>query len=160
MPGEPLTATDVKLLGLLQQNARLSNVTLAKRVGLSPSACLRRVRALEDERYIRSSVTLLDPRRLGLGVSVFIQVSLEKKDETTLKRFERTMTQRPEVMECYLMTGDSDYLLRVVVADVAAFERFLMEHLTKIPGIATIKSSFTLNQVKYTTSLPLETIDR
>jgi Lrp/AsnC family leucine-responsive transcriptional regulator len=160
MPGEPLTATDVKLLELLQQNARLSNVTLAKRVGLSPSACLRRVRALEEQRYIRSSVTLLDPRRLGLGVSVFIQVSLEKKDEATLKRFERTMTQRPEVMECYLMTGDSDYLLRVVVSDVAAFERFLMEHLTKIPGIATIKSSFTLNQVKYTTSLPLETIDR
>jgi len=159
MPSEPLTATDVKLLELLQQNARLSNVTLAKRVGLSPSACLRRVRALEEERYIRSSVTLLDPRRLGLGVSVFIQVSLEKKDETTLKRFERTMIQRPEVMECYLMTGDSDYLLRVVVSDVAAFERFLMEHLTKIPGIATIKSSFTLNQVKYTTSLPLETID-
>jgi Lrp/AsnC family leucine-responsive transcriptional regulator len=160
MPNEPLTATDVKLLDLLQQNARLSNVTLAKRVGLSPSACLRRVRALEEERYIRSSVTLLDPRRLGLGVSVFIQVSLEKKDEATLKRFERTMTQRSEVMECYLMTGDSDYLLRVVVSDVAAFERFLMEHLTKIPGIATIKSSFTLNQVKYTTSLPLETIDR
>ena len=160
MPGEPLTATDVKLLELLQQNARLSNVTLAKRVGLSPSACLRRVRALEEQRYIRSSVTLLDPRRLGLGVSVFIQVSLEKKDEATLRRFERTMTQRPEVMECYLMTGDSDYLLRVVVSDVAAFERFLMEHLTKIPGIATIKSSFTLNQVKYTTSLPLETIDR
>jgi Lrp/AsnC family leucine-responsive transcriptional regulator len=155
MPGEPLTATDVKLLELLQQNARLSNVTLAKRVGLSPSACLRRVRALEEQRYIRSSVTLLDPRRLGLGVSVFIQVSLEKKDEATLKRFERTMTQRPEVMECYLMTGDSDYLLRVVVSDVAAFERFLMEHLTRIPGIATIKSSFTLNQVKYTTSLPL-----
>jgi Lrp/AsnC family transcriptional regulator, leucine-responsive regulatory protein len=159
MPNEPLTATDVKLLDLLQQNARLSNVTLAKRVGLSPSACLRRVRALEEERYIRSSVTLLDPRRLGLGVSVFIQVSLEKKDEATLKRFERTMTKRSEVMECYLMTGDSDYLLRVVVSDVAAFERFLMEHLTKIPGIATIKSSFTLNQVKYTTSLPLETID-
>jgi DNA-binding Lrp family transcriptional regulator len=155
----PLTPVDVQLLDLLQQNARLSNVLLAKHVGLSPSACLRRVRALEDAGYIRSSVTLLDPRRVGLGVSVFIQVSLEKKDEASLQRFERTMARRPEVVECYLMTGDSDYLLRVVVSDVAAFERFLMEHLTKIPGIATIKSSFTLKQVKYTTALPLDALD-
>lgn len=152
-----LSSIDARLLELLQQNARLSNVVLARRVGLSPSACLRRVRALEERGLIRSFVTILDPRRLGLGVSVFIQVSLEKKDEATLKRFERVMAQRSEVMECYLMTGDSDYLLRVVVPDVAAFERFLMEHVTKIPGIGTIKSSFTLKQVKYTTSLPLDT---
>ena len=114
------------------------------------------MQALEAEGYIRRYATLLDPRRVGLGVSVFIQVSLEKKDEASLKRFEKAMTRRPEVMECYLMTGDSDYLLRVVVPDVAEFERFLMEHITKIPGIATIKSSVTLKQVKYTTALPVE----
>ena len=158
MPELALTAPDAKILELLQQNARLSNITLAKRVALSPSACLRRVRALEERGLIRHYVTLLDSQQLGLGVSVFMQVSLEKKDQMSLKRFERVMTQRPEVMECYLMTGDSDYLLRVVVPNVAAFERFLMEYVTKIPGIAMIKSSFTLKQVKYTTSLPLDGI--
>jgi Lrp/AsnC family leucine-responsive transcriptional regulator len=151
-----LTDSDRQILELLQENARLSNVALARRVGLSPSACLRRVQALEAQGYIRRYVTLLDPVRVGLGVSIFIQVSLEKKDESSLKRFEKAMTRRPEVMECYLMTGDSDYLLRVVVTDVAEFERFLMEHVTKIPGIATIKSSFTLKQVKYTTALPVD----
>jgi Lrp/AsnC family leucine-responsive transcriptional regulator len=153
---DPLNATDLQILALLQQNARLSNVDLAKRVGLSPSACLRRVRALEKQRLICSYVTLLDAGRLGLDVSVFMQVSLEKKDEASLNRFERAMTQRPEVMECYLMTGDSDYLLRVLVSNVAAFERFLMEHVTKIQGIGMIKSSFTLKQVKYTTAIPLD----
>jgi len=156
MPVVPLTASDKKILELLQQNARFSNVTLAERVNLSPSACLRRVRALEEQGYIQRYVTLLDPLRIGLGVSVFMQVSLDKKDEATLKRFEKAMIRRPEVMECYLMTGDSDYLLRVVVPDVAEFERFLMEHITKIPGIAMIKSSFTLKQVKYTTVLPVD----
>lgn len=156
---EALTTSDAKILELLQRDARMSNVVLAKRVGLSPSACLRRVRALEERGLIRRYVTLLDAQRLGLGVSVFIQVSLERKDEASLKRFERVMTARPEVMECYLMTGDSDYLLRVVVPSVPAFERFLLEHLTKIPGIAMIKSSFTLKQVKYTTALPLDEID-
>jgi DNA-binding Lrp family transcriptional regulator len=158
MPELALTAADAKILELLQQNARLSNITLAKRVALSPSACLRRVRALEERGLIRHYVTLLDSQQLGLGVSVFMQVSLEKKDQVSLKQFERVMSQRPEVMECYLMTGDSDYLLRVVVPNVAAFERFLMEYVTKIPGIAMIKSSFTLKQVKYTTSLPLDGI--
>jgi len=159
MPTTPLSASDKKILELLQQNARFSNVTLAEKVNLSPSACLRRVRALEEQGYIHRYVTLLDPLRIGLGVSVFMQVSLEKKDEATLKRFEKAMIHRPEVMECYLMTGDSDYLLRVVVPAVAEFERFLMEHITKIPGIAMIKSSFTLKQVKYTTVLPVDVED-
>ena len=156
MPIPQLSPLDQRILDLLQQNARLSNITLARRVGLSPSACLRRVRALEEQGYVTRYVTLLNPLKLGLGVSIFIQVSLEKKDEVSLKRFENVVTRRPEVMECYLMTGDADYLLRVVVRDVAEFERFLMEHITKIPGIATIKSSFTLKQVKYTTALPIE----
>ena len=158
MPDDRLTPADLKILELLQENARISNVTLARRVRLSPSACLRRVKTLEENGFIRRYVTLLDPHRVDLGVSVFIQVSLEKKDEASLKRLERLVAERPEVMECYLMTGDSDYLLRVVVPSVAAFERFLMGSLTKIQGVGMIKSSFTLKQIKYTTALPLESI--
>lgn len=156
MPESTYSKKDALILELLQQNARHTNVTLARRVGLSPSACLRRVKALEEQGYIRSFVTLLDPARIGLAVSVFIQVSLEKKDEASLKGFEKAMSRRPEVMECYLMTGDSDYLLRVIVPDVASFERFLMDYLTKTPGIRMIKSSFTLKQVKYTTAMPVD----
>jgi Lrp/AsnC family leucine-responsive transcriptional regulator len=156
MPREKLADIDAALLRLLQRNARITNSDLAKAVRLSPSACLRRVRSLEQRGYVRGYVTMLSAERLGLGASVFIQVSLEKKDEATLQSFERAVLRRPEVMECYLMTGDSDYLLRVVVPDVAAFERFLLEHLTTIRGIASIKSSFSLKQVKYTTALPLD----
>jgi Lrp/AsnC family leucine-responsive transcriptional regulator len=158
MPLEKLPEIDTQLLRHLQRNARITNASLANTARLSPSACLRRVRSLEERGYVRSYVAMLNPERLGLGVSVFIQVSLEKKDEATLQGFERAILKRPEVMECYLMTGDSDYLLRVVAPDVAAFERFLMEHLTKIRGIASIKSSFALKQVKYTTALPLDAV--
>lgn len=155
---EKLPVVDAKILDRLQRNARISNAALAKSVGLSPSACLRRVQSLEHRGYMRSYVTMLSPERLGLGASVFIEVSLEKKDEQTLQRFEQSITKCPEVLECYLMTGDSDYLLRVVVTNVAAFERFLISHLTKIRGIAAIRSSFALKQVKYTTALPLDAI--
>ncbi len=150
---------DVEILRLLQRAARQSNVDLAKKVGLSPSACLRRNRALEKLGVIRDYVTLLDPKQLGLGASVFVQVTLERKDETSLKRFETAIGKHSDVVECYLMTGDSDYLLRVVVPDVAAFERFIMQHLAKIPGIGSIRSSFALKQVKYTTALPLDFIE-
>lgn len=92
---------------------------------------------------------------MGLPLSVFVQVTLERQVEQELDAFERAMLGRPEVMECYLMTGDSDYLLRVVVADVTAYERFLKDHLTRVSGVSSIKSSFALNQVKYGTALPL-----
>ncbi|HYC53502.1 MAG TPA: Lrp/AsnC family transcriptional regulator [Candidatus Binatia bacterium] len=148
-------AIDRKILDALQEDARISNVDLAARVGLSPSPCLRRVAELEQAGIIQRYVALLNPSALGLGVSVFVQVSLEKQAVQGLGVFEEHVLARPEVMECYLMTGDADYLLRVVVPDVAAFERFLLEHLTRIPGVASIKSSFALKQVKYRTALPL-----
>ena len=154
-PPRALDAIDRRILATLQADARISNVDLAARVGLSPSPCLRRVRDLEERGIIRAHAALLDAGAVGLGVSVFVQVTLERQAETGLERFERAMLERPEVMECYLMTGDSDYLLRVVVADLPAFERFLLEHLTRIEGVASIKSSFALKQVKYTTALPL-----
>jgi Lrp/AsnC family transcriptional regulator, leucine-responsive regulatory protein len=155
MPNLTLDSTDWNILSHLQEHARVSNVELAKEVFLSPSPCLQRVKKLEDSGLIRGYVTLLDPHKLGLTVSVFIQVTLEKQVEKSLENFERSIRDRPEVMECYLMTGDADYLLRVVMPDLPAFERFMLDHLTKIPGIASIKSSFSLKQVKYQTALPL-----
>jgi Lrp/AsnC family transcriptional regulator, leucine-responsive regulatory protein len=155
MPSFSPNATDWKILSHLQDHARVSNVDLAKEVFLSPSPCLQRVKKLEESGLIRGYVTLLDPHKLGLTVSVFIQVTLEKQIEKSLENFERSIRDRPEVMECYLMTGDADYLLRVVMPDLPAFERFMLDHLTKIPGIASIKSSFALKQVKYQTALPL-----
>jgi len=155
LPEAPLDAIDRKILALLQENARLSNVELADAVGLSASPCLRRVRALEHEGVIRRYVTLLDPARVGLPVSIFVNVTLERQVEQALERFEAAILKRPEVMECYLMTGDADYLLRVVTADLSAYERFLMDHLTRVPGVSSIKSSFALKQVKYRTALPV-----
>ena len=155
MPPEPLDAIDQRILERLQDDARLSNVELARAANLSPSPCLARVRRLEESGLIRRYVTLLDPVKLGLTVSVLVQVTLEKQIEPALEAFEKAIRARPEVMECYLMTGDADYLLRVVVPDVPAFERFILDFLSRVPGVGNIKSSFALKQVKYQTALPL-----
>ena len=155
MPDMQLDAIDWRILGLLQGDARLSNVELAKAVGLSPSPCLNRVRALEQAGYISRYVTLLDALRVGLKVSVFIQVTLERQIEPALETFEKAIRGRPEVMECYLMTGDADYLLRVVVPDIQVLEHFILNFLSRVPGVGNIKSSFALKQVKYQTALPL-----
>ncbi|MGA8048776.1 MAG: Lrp/AsnC family transcriptional regulator [Burkholderiales bacterium] len=155
MPNKPLDSIDLKILEQLQKNGRMPNVELARAVHLSPSPCLARVRALEASGHIARFVTLLDPLKLGLTVSVFIQVRLEKQVERALEAFEQAMRGRPEVMECYLMTGDADYLLRVVVPDVQALERFIVDFLSRVPGVGNIKSSFALKQVKYQTALPL-----
>jgi Lrp/AsnC family leucine-responsive transcriptional regulator len=155
MPSQALDAIDLRILEELQQNARLSNVELATRVHLSPSPCLARVRALEESGLISRYVTLLDPLELGLSVSVFIQIRLERQVEHALEQFQEAISKYPEVMECYLMTGDSDYLIRVVVPDVQTLERFIVDELSKISGVANIRSSFALKQVKYKTALPL-----
>ena len=146
---------DRKILTSLQENARISNAELAETVGLSPSPCWRRVRALEEAGVVRKYATILEPKVIGLPVSVFVSITLEKQVEDWLGRFESALQDRPEVMECYLMTGEFDYLLRVVVPDLEAYEKFVLEHLTRIPGIAGIKSSFALKQVQYKTALPL-----
>ena len=157
MPPMKLDAIDLRILDELQQNARLTNVELAARVHLSPSPCLARVRVLEESGLIARYVTLLDPLLLGLSVSVFIQIRLERQVERALEQFQAAIREYPEVMKCYLMTGDSDYLIRVVVPDVQALERFIVDELSKIPGVANIRSSFALKQVKYKTELPLAT---
>lgn len=161
MPRGRIDAVDVKILRELQADARLTNAELAARVHLSASPCLVRVRNLERDGLISRYVTLLDPRRIGLGVSVFVQITLERQVEEALERFERAISAYEEVMECYLMTGDADYLIRIVVPDIEALERFIVNQLSKLPGVANIRSSFALKQVKYKTALPLDglTID-
>ncbi len=156
MPQEPLDEIDLRILHTLQGNARITNQELAQAVGLSPSPCSRRVRALVTNGVIRDFVTLIDPPAVGLQVSIFVNVTLERQVESNLDTFEQHVRQYPEVMECHLMTGDSDYLLRVVTRDVGGYERFIKEKLTRVPGVASIKSSFALRQVVYRTALPLE----
>lgn len=155
MPPMPLDAMDRRILQQLQTDSSLTNVELARRVNLSPSPCLARVKALEAAGVIRGYVALADPLQLGLSLNVFIQVSLEKQIESELARFQDAMAECPEVMECYLMTGDADYLLRVVVPDMQGLERFVVSRLSRIPGVKNIRSGFALKQVKYQTALPL-----
>jgi Lrp/AsnC family leucine-responsive transcriptional regulator len=156
MPKLVLDSMNVRILDELQEDCSLTNVELAERVGLSPSPCLTRVRALEDAGVILRRVALLDPIKLGASVSVFIQVTLERQTESQLDAFESAVARFPEVMECYLMTGDSDYLLRVVVTDTLALQHFIVDRLSKTRGVANIRSSFALKQVKYKTALPVD----
>ncbi len=148
-------ATDIRILKELQQDGSLSNVELARRVHLSPSPCLSRVKALENAGVIQRYVALANPKALGLDLNVFINISLKEQSKQALAAFEERIAEHEEVMECYLMTGDSDYLIRVAVADIAALERFILDQLTPIPGIEKIRTSFTLKQVRYKTALPL-----
>ncbi|MFP4896472.1 Lrp/AsnC family transcriptional regulator [Paraburkholderia sp. EG304] len=157
LPTRRLDRTDIAILRQLQDNARITNAELARAVNLSPTPCFNRVRTLENLGLFRQHVTLLDAGALGLRINVFIQVSLEQQVEDALRVFEKEIADRPEVMECYLMTGDADYLLRVVVPDMQSLEHFIVQWLTKIPGVSNIRSSFALKQVRYKTALPLPT---
>lgn len=150
-----LDRIDLRILAELQKDAALSNVQLARKVNLSPSPCLARVKRLRASGLVRQFVALLDPQMLGLQLTVFIAISLETQSRDLLTVFETRLADREEVMECYLMTGDMDYLLRVVVPDLGALEKFILEQLTPIPGVGKIRSSFALKQVRYKTALPL-----
>jgi Lrp/AsnC family transcriptional regulator, leucine-responsive regulatory protein len=150
-----IDSIDKNILSELQRDGSLSNVELARRVGLSPSPCLARVKALEAAGIIDRYVALVNAQKLGLGLNVFINISLKTQSKESLAAFERQIAAHAQVMECYLMTGDSDYLIRVAVADMAALERFILDQLTTIPGIESIRSSFALKQVQYKTALPV-----
>ena len=150
-----LDATDLRILAELQAHGALSNVELARRVHLSPSPCLARVKALEHNGVIDRYVALVNAAALGLGLNVFISISLKEQSKAALAEFEQRIAEHDEVMECYLMTGDSDYLMRVALPDIAALEKFILEQLTPISGIEKIRSSFALKQVRYKTALPL-----
>jgi Lrp/AsnC family leucine-responsive transcriptional regulator len=146
---------DRKLLKLLQKDARMTAQMLAEQVGLSPSPCLRRIRNMEKAGIIQGYVALVDQKQVGLPVSIFASIKLERQREEELDAFEAAVKQWPEVVEAYLMTGQRDFLLRIVVADLDAYERFLKTKLTRVEGVASIESSFALGQVKYGSSLPL-----
>jgi Lrp/AsnC family leucine-responsive transcriptional regulator len=155
MPKRSLDDIDRHILEQLQADGRMSLNDLAAKVGLSPSPCLRRVRMLERDGVISRYVAVLDQRAVGLPVSVFVSIKLEKQREESLNRFAKAVERWPEVLECYLMTGSRDYWLRVVVPDLDAYERFVKQKLTRVEGIASIESSFALEQVKYTNVLPV-----
>jgi Lrp/AsnC family leucine-responsive transcriptional regulator len=155
MQNTDLDAIDRKILALLQANGRTSLTELAGKVGLSQSPCLRRIRILERAGIISRYVAVLDQDKVGLPVSVFVSIKLENQRQQALDRFTKAIARWPEVLECYLMTGPRDYLLRVVVADLAAYDRFLKQKLTTVAGVSSIESSFALEQVKYTNVLPI-----
>ncbi len=150
-----LDAIDRKILLHLQADSRITMQELADKVGLSVSPCHRRVKLLEERGVITRYIASVDQKSLGLHVSVFISIKLARQKEEDLARFERAISKWPEVLECYLMTGNRDYLLRVVVADLSAYEVFLKTKLTRLDGIASIESSFALAQVKYSIALPV-----
>ena len=146
---------EYKLLNSLQKNARLTNLELAKQVGLSASPCLRRVKSLEESGVITGYSAIINQNKVNLSVNVFVQVSLERQSEERLQVFEEKVMEYREVMEAYLMTGEADYLLRIVVKDLQAYEKFLKDNLTKIKGIASIRSYFSLKQVTRKYNLPI-----
>ncbi len=147
---------DHTILKILQAEGRISNVVLAERVNLSESACLRRVRALEESGLIKGYAALVDQAALGLPGNVFVNITLEHQDLADLNAFEQAIQKIPEVMECYLMTGEHDYLLRVVVSDINDFERVHRNDLTQLPGVSRVSSSFALRTVRKTNQLPID----
>lgn len=150
-----LDAIDTRILVELQRNGRLTITELAERVGLSPSPCLRRVKLLEERGAIAGYVAVVDQNVVGLEVNVFASIRLERQREEELERFSAAISQWPEVMECYLMTGTRDYLMRIVVGSLSDYERFIKDKLSRLEGVASIESSFALSRVKHTTVVPI-----
>ena len=149
--------TDKKILEILQSDAQISNQELADRVALSPSPCLRRVKQLTESGYINKQVTLLNPEKVGLELTVIVLVGLNSHQPSIMNAFEESMRLLPEVIQCYLITGQSaDYLLKIIVPDLKAYQAFLLGKLTGINGVSSVHSSFILRTVCDTTALPLD----
>jgi Lrp/AsnC family transcriptional regulator, leucine-responsive regulatory protein len=156
VPKNRLDDIDRKIIDALQGDGRMTAQQLADQIGLSPSPCARRVRIMEDLGVITGYAALIDQDLVGLAISVFASIKLERQRESELERFNTAIARWPEVVDCYLMTGQRDYLLRVVVRDLHAYDRFLKEKLTRLEGVASIESSFALAQIKRSNRLPLE----
>ena len=150
-----LDSIDCRILTVLQKSGRISNAELSERVHLSPSACHRRVQRLEKEGYIRDYVAMLDPRMIGLPTTAFVEITLSGQADELLEAFEREVARVPEVLECHLMTGMSDYLLKVVAQDTDDFARIHRQKLARLPGVQGMQSSFALRTVFKTTALPV-----
>ena len=147
--------TDRRLLTVLQKRGRITNADLSDAVNLSPSACHRRVRRLESEGFIRDYVALLDPRRVGRPTTVFVEITLQGQADEVLDAFEREVARIPDVLECHLMAGSADYLLKVTAGDTEDFARIHRRYLAALPGVAQMQSSFALRTVRQTTALPV-----
>ena len=155
MADHPLDNTDRRLLKLLQEHARLPNVELAEWAGLTTSTCHRRLSALEQAGLVRRYAAVLDREKLGFNLVVFLEVALARKDPEATRAFQAAIANRPEVLECHVMTGEYDYLLRIVVPDIAAYRQFVMEDLLSMPGVDKTRSAISLGEVMYSTALPL-----
>jgi Lrp/AsnC family leucine-responsive transcriptional regulator len=148
-------ATDYRILSALQRDGRMTNADLAERANLSPSACHRRVQRLEAEGFIDAYVALLNARRLNRTTTVFVEITLQGQADEVLDAFERELRKIPDVLECHLMAGTADYLLKVVARDTEDFARIHRQHLSRLPGVAQMQSSFALRRVVQTTAIPV-----
>lgn len=148
--------TDLRILKELQRDGRIANNILADKVGLSPSPCLRRVKSLEEAGMISRYVAILNPRTLGLDMTIFVRVWLTRQDEETVEHFCREIKQLPEVVECHLMAGDCDFLLRVVTSDLSTYRKFQTDHLARIRGVQSLKTDLPMQTIKQTSELPLK----
>jgi Lrp/AsnC family leucine-responsive transcriptional regulator len=146
---------DRRILRVLQENGRIQNVELAEKVGLSPSPCLRRVKMLEEAGVIERYVALLDASKINAGLTVFARIWLTGQDEETVEHFVAAVKRLPQVVECHLMAGDCDFLLRVVAADLEAYRQFQIDHLTRIKGVQNVRTEISMQKVKLTSALPL-----
>jgi len=150
-----LNKHDLAILAELQKDGRITNKELAERIGLSPAPCWRRLRALEDSGVIREYVALLDPSGVNLSIIAFAHITLENHHAKTVLEFDRAIQKSPEVLECYMTSGEYDYMLKVMAEDMAAYERFLSGVLMQIPAVRSVSTSFALRHNKLTTALPL-----
>ena len=146
---------DRKILRMLQRDGRLQNVELAERVGLSPSPCLRRVKMLEEAGVIERYVAVLDASKIGVGLTFFARVWLRGQDSETVDQFVDEVKRLPQVVECHLMAGDCDFLLRIVAADVDAYRKFQVDHLTRIKAVQSVKTEIPMQKIKLTSELPI-----
>ena len=150
-----LDATDKRILSALQKTGRLSNSDLSEQINLSPSACHRRVQRLESEGYIKDYVALLDARKMRVPTTVFVEITLQGQEDEVLDAFEKAVSRIPDVLECHLMAGSADYLLKVVAENTEDFARIHRQYLARLPGVAQMQSSFALRTVFKTTALPV-----
>lgn len=152
---EALDATDRRILAALQKEGRITNAELSERINLSPSACHRRVQRLEEEGFIAGYVALVDARKLGKPTTVYVEITLESQAEDLLDAFEREVARVPDILECHLMAGSADYLLKIVAEDTEDFARIHRRFLSRLPGVRQMQSSFALREVVRTTALPV-----
>ncbi len=155
-PSAPLDAYEKRILRLLQEDASLSNAEIAEKVGLSASPCWRRIDRLEREGFIKRRVALLDRRKVGLNAQIFAQVKLNAHGRANLDEFAAAIRDLPEVLECYVMMGSVDFLLRIVAPDIEAYEKLFFNRLSQLPGVQEVNSTVALSEIKSTTALPLD----